>query len=492
MTSLPAAYEVDAQTLDLLERRKPLRRRGWLVRRALLTADVVGLFTAFLITELVLRSRPVPNNQISQLGEYILFFAALPLWVVAAKLYGLYDRDEERTNHSTADDFAGVFQLMTINMWLIQVTAYVVEFGHPDILKLVVFWLLSITFVSLARAGGRAICRRQLAYIQNTVIIGSGAAARALAERILRHPEYGLNLVGLVTTDGDDGAACEPHLAVLGKVEQVPEVVSLLDVDRVVVACEWESDPDLIRSLNGMGVQVDIVPRFHEVISSDIGIHMIEGMPVIGLPAFSLSRSSALLKRWMDILGATVGLIVLSPLMLAVALAVKLDSSGPALFRQVRMGADDQPFRILKFRTMRADAEDRKSSLAHLSKYACDSGRKLFKIENDPRVTRVGGVLRRTSIDELPQLWNVLRGDMSLVGPRPLILEEQAQVRDWERKRLGLRPGMTGLWQVLGRDDIPFAEMLRLDYLYVTNWTVGGDVRLLLRTVPVMLRGSQA
>ncbi|HEY2327476.1 MAG TPA: sugar transferase, partial [Gaiellaceae bacterium] len=345
----------------------------------------------------------------------------------------------------------------------------------------------SITFVSLARATGRAICRRQPEYAQNTLIVGLGELSQGLAERIARHPEYGLNVIGFVAADESREGFVLGR--VLGSVQDLPQLVSTFDVERVVVASDSHGDADFIRDLNDTGVQVDVVPRFHEVISGDIDIHMVEGIPVIGVRGFDLSRSSALMKRGMDIIGSFAGLIIVAPVFAVVALAIKLDSAGPIFFRQVRAGARGQQFHILKFRTMRPDAEEHKGGLAHLSKHSADSDRTMFKIPDDPRITRLGKLLRRSSIDELPQLWNVFRGEMSLVGPRPLILEEHAQVRDWETKRLGLRPGMTGLWQVLGRDEIPFVEMVRLDYVYVTSWSLGGDLRLLLRTLPVLIRG---
>jgi lipopolysaccharide/colanic/teichoic acid biosynthesis glycosyltransferase len=174
-----------------------------------------------------------------------------------------------------------------------------------------------------------------------------------------------------------------------------------------------------------------------------------------------------------------------------IALLIRLDSRGPFFFRQVRMGARDRTFRIFKFRTMVADADARKHEVAHLNMHITDDPR-MFKIPNDPRVTPIGAFLRRYSLDELPQLINVVKGEMSLVGPRPLILEEDRHVAEWARKRLNLRPGVTGLWQVLGRSDIPFDEMIRLDYLYVTNWSLWNDLRLLFQTVPALTRTRRA
>ena len=210
-----------------------------------------------------------------------------------------------------------------------------------------------------------------------------------------------------------------------------------------------------------------------------------------GSPTPRLSRSPGSSSGTLDLVGAIAGLIVLAPLFAIAAAWIKLDSRGPVFFRQVRMGAGEQPFRVFKFRTMVDDAEHLKSDVAHLNMHVNDDPR-MFKVPNDPRVTRVGAFLRRTRIDELPQLFNVISGEMSLVGPRPLILDEDQYVVRWARCRLKLKPGMTGLWQVLGASDIPFDEMTKLDYLYVTNWSLREDLRLIMLTLPALARARAA
>ena len=193
----------------------------------------------------------------------------------------------------------------------------------------------------------------------------------------------------------------------------------------------------------------------------------------------------------MDVVLSALALVLLAPLFAVVAIMIKLDSRGPVFFRQARVGAGDRRFSIYKFRTMALDADDRKAEFAHLNTHALNGGDpRLFKIVGDPRVTRAGRFLRRYFLDELPQLINVLKGDMSLVGPRPLIPEEDRHVEGPERRRLQMRPGMTGLWQVLGHSAIPFEQMVALDCEYVATWSLRGDVRLLLRTVPVVLSGG--
>jgi lipopolysaccharide/colanic/teichoic acid biosynthesis glycosyltransferase len=190
----------------------------------------------------------------------------------------------------------------------------------------------------------------------------------------------------------------------------------------------------------------------------------------------------------MDVTLSSLGLILLAPALALIALLIKLESPGPVLFRQLRMGFADKPFTMFKFRTMVADAEGRKQELAHLNEHALSGDGRLFKIVDDPRTTRIGRVLRRFSLDEIPQLLNVVRGEMSLVGPRPLVLDEDRHVIEWARKRLALKPGITGLWQMLGRNEIPFAEMVGLDYTYVTTWSLFNDLKILLRTLPEIFR----
>jgi lipopolysaccharide/colanic/teichoic acid biosynthesis glycosyltransferase len=203
----------------------------------------------------------------------------------------------------------------------------------------------------------------------------------------------------------------------------------------------------------------------------------------------SLSRSSKLLKRGTDICIGAFAVLLFAPLFALIMLLIKLDSPGPVFFRQRRVGEHDSVFRIWKFRTMGVDAEARKHEVAHLNMHALHDGdARMFKVPDDPRTTRVGRVLRRYSLDELPQLFNVLAGEMSLVGPRPLIPDEDQHVKAWGRRRLDLKPGITGPWQVLGRSGIPFQEMVSLDYLYVTSWSMWGDIKLLMKTLPVFLR----
>ena len=486
---------VDQRTLHILERRRTAStpmRRGWLVRRALAVADLAGLTIAFLSAS-VLFDMPARSDTVKPHIEILVFLLSLPAWVVVAKLYGLYDHDEERTDHSTTDDLVPVLHLVTVGSWLFFAFTSMTHTADTGLDRLLGFWLFAIAFITAGRAVARTLARRNLAYVQNTIIVGAGDVGQLVAKKLRQHPEYGLNLVGFVDDRPKSRPASLNDLALLGGPEQLPQLVQILDVERVIVAFSNDSHEemlDLIRSLKDLDIQIDLVPRFFEVIGTNIGIHTAEGLPLIGLPALRLSHSSVLLKRAMDLVVSTLGLVLLAPLVAVVAIWIKLDSKGPVFFRQLRMGYGDRTFEILKFRTMTVDADERKHEYADLNKHNCAEGDpRMFKIPDDPRITRVGAWLRRLSIDELPQLVNVLKGEMSLVGPRPLILEEDQHVVDWRRNRLNLKPGITGLWQVLGRDDIPFEEMVRLDYVYVTTWSLLNDLKLILRTLPAVCRG---
>jgi exopolysaccharide biosynthesis polyprenyl glycosylphosphotransferase len=489
---------VDDRTLEIVDRRRRtavVRGRGWLVRRMLLTADLAGLVAALVLAEWLVNR----HNSVGVLGtrdEVFAFLLSLPAWVVIAKLYGLYDRDEERTDYSTADDFTGVFHMVTVCTFLFWACSYVTKAAHPTPPKLLIFWATATALITVGRAGARSLARRNIAYLQNTVIVGAGDVGQLVAKKLLSHPEYGINLVGFIDAQPKERREDLDHLALLGDVDRLPAIVRLFDVERVIVAFSNDSHQetvDLIRELKELDVQVDVIPRLFELVGPGIAIHTVEGLPLLGLPPFRLSRSSRLLKRTADI-GLTLTALVLSaPLFLAIAIAIRVSSAGPVFFRQVRMGAGDTPFRIFKFRTMIVDADARKAEVAHLNQHLGPGGDpRMFKIPDDPRVTRVGRFIRRYSLDELPQLFNVLLGQMSFVGPRPLILDEDRYVASWGRQRLNLRPGITGPWQVLGRNGIPFEEMVKLDYLYVTSWSLFADIKLMARTIPVLLRGRGA
>ena len=469
-------------------------RRGWLVRRMLLAADLGGLLGAFAVTELLFLGQSGPIDGLGVSFETAVFIATLPAWVVGAKLYGLYDRDSQNADHTTVDEFPSIFHFVTVVVWLFFAGSWITGLTNPSQPKLATFWLLAIAGITGFRGAARAVARRRPSYIQNAIIVGAGDIGQLLGRKLLNHSEYGINLVGFVDSAPKERREDLGNLTLLGPLESVPKLVRELDVERVIVAFSNEPHSeilDVIRSLKDLDVQIDIVPRLFEVVGPRLNINSVEGLPIVSIPPLRLSRSSRLVKRGLDLTLAVVGLVLLAPFIALAALLIKLDSRGPVLFTQIRMGANDRSFRMFKFRTMCNDADLQKPALNHLNKHANGDSR-MFKIPGDPRVTKVGRALRRFSLDELPQLFNVVKGEMSLVGPRPLVLNEDEFVAAWARRRLSLRPGMTGMWQILGRTDIPFDEMVKLDYLYVTNWTLAGDLKILARTIPAILRPQDA
>lgn len=489
---------VDARTRAILDKhdRANVARRARLVGRVLVLADCVALTAAFGIAKLAFPDRPLLEGTYTGRVELELFLVTLPAWLLVARLYGLYERDAEHADHSTADDAPAIVNMLTLAVWLLLVVSRLTEFLHPDFRKLAAFWAAGIVSMLLARWIARLVANRSLTFVQNAVIFGAGDVGQLVGRKLLHHPEYGINLVGFVDDNPRSRRDDLGRLCILGSRDDLSWIVQRYDVERVIVAfsaADHEASLETVRELVERGVQVDIVPRLFEVVGPGAVVHSVEGLPLVALRVPRLSRSSRLLKRTMDVIGATFALAVLAPLFAAVAVAIKLDSSGPVFFRQARVGTRGRRFRIWKFRTMVAEAEEHKGRYAHLNMHLAPGGDpRMFKIANDPRTTRVGRALRRFSIDELPQLLNVVVGEMSLVGPRPLIPDESRHVTAWAMKRLALQPGMTGLWQVLGRHSIPFDEMVRLDYIYVNTWSVWNDLRILARTMAVVLRPGSA
>jgi exopolysaccharide biosynthesis polyprenyl glycosylphosphotransferase len=340
----------------------------------------------------------------------------------------------------------------------------------------------ALVLVPLARWAVRARVLPTLVRPRRTVIVGAGPVGRMVERKISTHPEYGLEVVGFVDDEGPEYGDAE----VLGTTGDLTAVVEEHEIDWVVLAfsdAPVERMLELVRAVRRPDVHLSIVPRYFELFASNALIEDLEGMPVVSLPPMRLSRSVRVLKRSFDIVGSGLGLLALAPLFAVVAAAIRLDSRGPVFFRQLRNGRGGVPFRIVKFRTMVEGAESQRFDLVHLNQVDGP----LFKIRSDPRITRVGAVLRKWRLDELPQLLNVLRGEMSLVGPRPFVVHEADRITGWAGRRLESTPGMTGLWQVLGGNDLPFDEMVKLDYIYVTNWSLWWDIKILCQTVPLVL-----
>jgi len=454
--------------------------RGWALRRALLVADLAGCAVALLVVQFTVVGYHAHDARID-----VLLLLGLVAWAVLAKLFGLYELNSV-WGASAADDFPAILLLSTLATWLGLVTLSVTGISHPRVSVASIFWLLSIVLVTTFRIAARAVVQRTATAREPTLVIGNSAVASRISRKLAVHPDYGLDVVGFlddVQSEPDGGPAYQ------GPTSRLEYVLRALQIEHVIIASSdmsIDQQVDLSRRCMDLGAQVDIVPRMFEVIGSKNRVHDLDGIPVVEIRPARLSPSSRRLKRTLDLVVAGLSLVVLAPFMLYAAWRIKRESPGPVFFRQERMGTGGRRFEILKFRTMFEDAEQRKADLAHMNHHT-EAGPRMFKIHDDPRVTPFGRFLRRWSLDELPQLVNVVRGEMSLVGPRPLILDEDEHIVGLHRGRLNLLPGITGLWQVLGRSDVPFSEMVALDHLYVTNWSLWGDVKLLLGTIPVVL-----
>jgi exopolysaccharide biosynthesis polyprenyl glycosylphosphotransferase len=438
--------------------------REGLYRRSLALADALAAVLALVVV--------VAWDAGAGLQPWVLL--AMPVAVLVNKIGGLYERDELVLKKTTLDETPALLQisgLFALIIFLGQNQFVGAGMTPPLVLEL---WIAMFAALVAGRTSARAMASR-LARAERCLVLGDADSIQTVRSKLA---------VAGVNTEVVATVRLDP-LAPRVDSERFARLVREFNVHRVIVApvtTDACDTLDLIRVAKSLGVRVSLLPRLFEVVGSAVEFDHVDGLTMLGVRRFGLTRSSHALKRAFDFAGSTLMLIAVAPIMAAVALAVRLDSRGPVLFRQTRVGRDGERFEIFKFRTMIPDAEKLKGRLVHLNE---TEG--LFKITNDPRITRIGSLLRRTALDELPQLINVWRGEMSLVGPRPLVIDEDAKIEGLDRSRLHLTPGMTGHWQILGSGRIPLHEMVGIDYLYVANWSLWTDLKILMRTVPYVL-----
>jgi exopolysaccharide biosynthesis polyprenyl glycosylphosphotransferase len=450
------------------------QRRDSVFRRSLAAADCAAVFLTLLTVV------EIHSSSKLRLGA----LAALPAAVFAAKLLGLYDRDEVLLRKVTLEEMPKLFHLATLCSLVLWLGHGLVIAGPFTRGATLLVWAMLTTTMPMTRVLARAVSLR-LTPPERCLVVADRVTLHVLEKRL--GMGSGVNAEIVAYLDPDDATLASQDDAFVGKgLDEITRVVRGLDVHRVIVAprsVDGGDVLDLVRALKASGTRVSLVPRMLEVLGTSLEFDDLYGITVMGVRRFRLSRSSALLKRAFDLTGASLLLIVLAPLMAVIAAAIKAESRGSVLFRQVRVGRGGARFGMLKFRTMVSNAEELRPSLLPFNE--AEPG--FFKLTNDPRATRIGRLLRRASLDELPQLINVLRGEMSLVGPRPLVREEDEQILGWSRRRLDLAPGITGHWQILGSSRIPLRDMVAIDCVYVTTWSLWTDIRILLRTVPHVL-----
>ena len=454
------------------------RDRDFLLRRLLLIADlsgvVIALFLAFALS----------NNDAHAWRDGTWFLLTLPLWAALFRIYGLYDRQMRRFEPTRIDDLWPLFHALmvgTLGLWLIY------KVLPPPSL------VLQEILIFAAAAGGLIVALRILLRglhlrihgPELVFVIADAESVGLIARKLRNHPEYHMQLEGATMIDECDAESLS---------EQLKHAYRLIHerwIDHLILqpgaGLPQEEAFELMQECHRANLRVSALPGIRGLLRPGVEVNQIEGMGFLSYQPPILTRSSRLLKRGFDLLVGGLMLLFFAPLMAVMAIAIKLDSRGPVFFRQTRVGHEGKRFLVVKFRTMVDNADAHAAALMDGSRDP-----DWLLIDDDPRVTRVGRLLRQTSLDELPQLWNVLKGEMSLVGPRPLSERDDQGVVGWSRHRLDLVPGVTGPWQVLGRTSIPFQEMVDLDYDYVTNWSLPRDLKVLLQTVPAVLRGRGA
>jgi exopolysaccharide biosynthesis polyprenyl glycosylphosphotransferase len=474
------------------------QRRGWItderasrLRLLLLAADVLALLCAFVVVDAIRRTTGDP----ALLPEHLPVLAlGIIAWVMLAAANDLYHLRSRRLEQHLTEESSAILRMTVAWSWALVVAAELIPLPTVDVALVAIFWVTASTLLVLLRTGVRAQAHRRSWYAHRTLLVGPQRETDALARKLRRHPEYGIDVVGAVEVAAAAPPGMPGKTAAKLRFEAVPDLVDELGVQRVILASPPPTEGSaprfhLARELAERGVRVDLLPAWFEMIGTRLAVWEIEGTSLLTVPYVRLGRTSRTVKRCFDVAVTTTLALLALPLIALCALAIKLESPGPVFFRQRRVGRHGHPFELVKFRSMHAgaDHDEVKSQLADLNMHRAGGDPRMFKMRRDPRVTRVGAILRRTSLDELPQLWNIWRGDMSLVGPRPLIECEADQVEGVYRRRLELTPGLTGLWQVNGRSEVPFDAMVNLDYLYVTTWSLWGDTRILLKTVPAVL-----
>ncbi len=354
--------------------------------------------------------------------------------------------------------------------------------------------IIALLLLSAARAAQgsvRGYLRRRGIGVERVIIVGAGEVGRTVMRTIVARPHLGYTVIGFVDDDEDKGRTHIGRFKALGSLANLPRLLEEEQPDQVIITLPWmyhRKILDLVHECQLRGVTPRIVPDLFQMSLSRVDVNDLGGVPLIGVREVGFSRTAVLVKRALDILLAALALTLGLPILALIALAIRLDSPGPIIFRQTRVGQDGRPFEMYKFRSMRQGSEAELADLLDLN----EAEGPWFKMRRDPRLTRVGQFLRRTSLDEVPQLWNVLRGEMSIVGPRPPLPNEVEQYQEWHRKRLQVLPGITGLWQVSGRSLLSFDEMVLLDIHYIENWSLWLDLKILLLTIPQVLLGRGA
>ena len=483
-----------AQTAVKVEERpvglaQPLGKRS--ARRIALRvlADGIAISTALFIASII-RFEIMHASPTKGIDYTILTLLATPAWLLLFWMYGLY---EPRQVLSPINEFKQLFHGV--------IAGGVVVFVADSVLKLDLArgWALLALVGGFVIVGGeRLIVRKSLHFFRRrggdptrTIVLGANHEARTVARTLEREAWLGYRILGFVDDSTPPGQEVENGHVILGTTADLRSLILEHRANLLLVAATAFDADRLNRmfwELQDFNIELQITSGTIDLMASRMTVQSVAGVPLLYVRRTGMDRLQRTMKRTLDVAASAFGLIVLSPFLVATIVWIKLDSPGGAFFKQVRIGRNGEPFTCWKFRTMVQDAEERKAELEHLS---VGSGL-LFKLKQDPRITKAGRALRRFSLDELPQLYNVLRGEMSLVGPRPALPAEVEQYDEWLRNRLRVKPGMTGLWQVSGRTETSFSDYVRYDLFYIQNWSLSLDLWILWRTFRAVLSGEGA
>jgi exopolysaccharide biosynthesis polyprenyl glycosylphosphotransferase len=491
--SPPAAQASPAVVPPSPAGRRPRRAYQVLARLAVLLVDAAAINAAFFLAYVsryvfALGGDVAEENFVDYVEYWPIQIALVVLVLGFFHLRGLYN-----LARGTAwfDEMLAVAAGAFYGVGLLFAVVSLVRYPANSRLTFIYAWVLIVVLVMLGRTIVRVLrgrARRRGLGIARVVVVGDNSAGRMIMQSIADQPHLGYQVVGfLALTAGPDFGRFKR----LGTVDDLPRVCEQYAIDEVIIAlpAAYHRETLSIRDhCQRDGLRFKLVPDLYELSLNRVELDDINGIPLLSVKESAITGWNQFLKRVLDVTLAGLGLVLLAPLWALIALAIKLDSPGPVLFRQERVGRGETRFQCLKFRSMHQDAE----RVVHQLLAQNEATGPLFKMRNDPRLTRVGRVLRRWSLDELPQLVNVLRGEMSLVGPRPPLPREVEQYEPWHRRRLEVAPGLTGLWQVSGRSELGFDEMVQFDIYYIENWSLGLDVRILLRTIPAVFRGRGA
>ncbi|MGH2790749.1 MAG: sugar transferase [Actinomycetota bacterium] len=482
--------EVEPEQQRVVER-KPMQLQS--ARRIALRvlidalAVMVALFGASIVRFEILDSSPALQNGWTYAG---LTLVSTPVWLTLFWIYGLY---EPRQVLSPVNEFKQVFHGVVAGTVLLLITD---SFLNMNLAR---GWALLAMVSGFVFVGGeRLAVRKTLHFLRRrggdatrTLVLGANHEGRTVARTLEREGWLGYEIVGFLDDDRPVGDQIGDGRTVVGSIGDVKRVISELRVNLILIAATAFETPKLNKvfwELQDCDVDMQITSGTVDLIASRMTVQSVAGVPLLYVRRTGISRLQQIMKRTLDIVGSLGLIVVLSPLLAGIAIWIRRDSKGPAIFKQVRSGRGGKTFVCWKFRTMVMDAESKLGELEHLS----EGPGLLFKLKEDPRVTTVGRWLRRYSLDELAQLINVLRGEMSLVGPRPALPSEVEQYDDWVRNRLRVKPGMTGLWQVSGRTETSFADYVRYDLFYIQNWSLSLDLWILWRTFRAVLSAEGA